>query len=133
MKNRWRAGCLAVEETKGLLGGDGLVVALTAITEPMKRLEKDVLNGAENWVSRLSSVRSGRLVGIAGSHRFGVYETDSGFGRPNKVELVSIDRTGAIYISDTKNGGGGLDVGLVLKKHYMDAFASLFAKGLKGH
>ncbi|XP_024179124.1 anthocyanin 5-aromatic acyltransferase [Rosa chinensis] len=127
-------GCLVVAETKGLLGEDGLVVALSAISEALRNFEKKgILNGAENWVSILSSVRIGRLVGIAGSHQFGAYETDFGWGSPSKVEVVSIDRTGAISLTDSKNGGGGVDVGLVLKKHHMDAFASLFAKGLKNH
>ncbi|KAL6143453.1 hypothetical protein ACLB2K_054148 [Fragaria x ananassa] len=116
-----------------MLGGEGVVVALTAITEGMNRLGKGALNGAENWVSRRSRGRSGRVLTMAGSPRFGVYETDFGFGRPNNVDLVSIDRTGAVYISDAKIGGGGVDVALVLKKHCMDAFASLFAEGLKGH
>ncbi|KAL6143605.1 hypothetical protein ACLB2K_054300 [Fragaria x ananassa] len=127
-------GCLVVAKTKGLLGEDGLVVALRAISEALRNLEKEgILNGAENWVSRLSSLRSGRLVGIAGSHRFGMYETDFGWGSPCKVEIVSIDRTSAISFTENKNGGGGVNVGLVLKKHCMDAFASLFAKDLKNH
>ncbi|XP_062029554.1 phenolic glucoside malonyltransferase 2-like [Rosa rugosa] len=127
-------GCLVVAETKDLLGEDGLIVALSAISEALRNFEKKgILNGAEHWVSILSSVRTGRLVGIAGSHQFGAYETDFGWGSPSKVEVVSIDRTGAISLTDSKNGGGGVDVGLVLKKHHMDAFASLFAKGLKNH
>ena len=125
-------GCLAVAVTKNLVGEDGMVVALTAITEAMKSLEKNgVLYGAENSVSRLSNVRNTHgVISIAGSHRYGVYKTDFGWGTPNKVELVSIDRTGAISFSDARNGGGSLDVGLVLKKRYMDAFATQFAKGI---
>ncbi|XP_050380897.1 phenolic glucoside malonyltransferase 2-like [Argentina anserina] len=127
-------GCLVVAKTKGLLGEDGLVVALSAISETLRNLvKKGLLNEAESWVSRLSSLRSGRLVGIAGSHQFGMYEISFGWGSPSKVEFVSIDRTGAISMTDSKNGGGGVDVGLVLKKQYMDAFASLFVKGLIPH
>ena len=79
----------------------------------------------------MSSVRSGRVTAIAGSHRLGVYDTDFGWGTPIKVELVSIDRTGAISLSDTDNGDGGVDVGLVLQKHYIKVFASHFAKSLE--
>nr|WOJ45858.1 malonyltransferase 3 [Fragaria x ananassa] len=125
------AGRLAIAETKGLLGEDGLVVAVNAIIEAIKSLDYGVLNGAENWVSRLCTVLSDRVASVAGSHRFGVYETDFGWGIPKKVDLVSIDRTGAISLSDTNNGDRGLDVGLVLQKHYIDVFASQFAKGLE--
>ncbi|KAK9924924.1 hypothetical protein M0R45_033265 [Rubus argutus] len=125
------AGRLAVAETKGILGEDGLVVAANAISEAIKSLDDGVLNGAESWVSRMCTVLSDRVASIAGSHRFGVYETDFGWGIPNKVDLVSIDRTGAISLSDTDNGDGGVDVGLVLQKNYIKVFASLFAKGLE--
>ncbi|KAI5340803.1 hypothetical protein L3X38_020077 [Prunus dulcis] len=126
------AGCIPVAETKGLLGEDGLVVAVNAISEAIERLKKGVLDGAENWVSRLFGVRSDeRILSIAGSNRFGNYDTDFGWGRPKKFEIVSIDRTRAISLSDSKTGAGAIEVGLALDKHDMHVFASLFAKGLR--
>ncbi|BFG26536.1 hypothetical protein CerSpe_128100 [Prunus speciosa] len=128
------AGRGVVAETKGLLGEDGLFVALNAISESIKCLDKTFLDGAETWVSRMLNAlqTTDRVHSIAGSHTFGIYEaTDFGWGRPTKIDFVSIDRTGAISFSDSKNGAGGVEVGLVLKKHYMEAFASLFARGLE--
>ncbi|XP_008348092.2 phenolic glucoside malonyltransferase 1-like [Malus sylvestris] len=125
------AGCVPVVETKGLFGEDGLVVAVYAIREAIRKLEKGVLDGAENWVSRVVTVTSGRMISIAGSHRFRVYDTDFGWGRPKKVEIVSIDRNRAISFSDPKSDAGVVDVGLVLEKHHMEVFASLFYKDLK--
>ncbi|KAK9924925.1 hypothetical protein M0R45_033266 [Rubus argutus] len=125
-------GCSAVAETKALLGKDGLVVAISAIDEAIKRVDADgVLNGAENWVSTLCTVLRDRVISIAGSCGFGVYETDFGWGKPKKVDLVSIDGVGSISLSDTKNDDGGFEVGLVLGKHCMETFSSLFAKGLE--
>ncbi|VVA32537.1 PREDICTED: phenolic glucoside malonyltransferase [Prunus dulcis] len=127
-----KARCIPVAETKGLLGEDGLVVAVNAISEAIERLKKGVLDGAENWVSRLFGVRSDeRILSIAGSNRFGNYDTDFGWGRPKKFEIVSIDRTRAISLSDSKTGAGAIEVGLALDKHDMHVFASLFAKGLR--
>ncbi|KAM5581193.1 phenolic glucoside malonyltransferase 2 [Rosa sericea] len=121
-------GRVAVAETKGLLGEDGLVVAVNAITEAVRSLEKGVLDGAENWVSKfLNFSLYDRIYSIAGSHRFEVYDTDFGWGRPKRVEVISIDKTGAISLSDSKNGGGGVEVGLVLRKQYMEVFDALFA------
>ncbi|KAL6136635.1 hypothetical protein ACLB2K_061930 [Fragaria x ananassa] len=121
-------GRVAVAETKGLLSEDGLVVAVNAITEALRSLEKGVLDGAEDWVSKFVDFSLyDRIYSIAGSHRLEVYDTDFGWGRPKRVEVISIDRTGAISLLDSKNGGGGVEVSLVLKKHYMEAFDALFA------
>lgn len=124
-------GRVAVAETKGLLGEDGLLVALSAITDALKSLdEKGMLNGAESWVSNFIDMSLfDRVFSVAGSPRFEVYEIDFGWGRPKRTAVVSIDRTGAISLSDSKNGGGAVEVGLVMKKEYMEAFVSLFAEG----
>ncbi|XP_048434625.1 phenolic glucoside malonyltransferase 1-like [Pyrus x bretschneideri] len=127
-------GRKAVAETNRLLGEDGLIVAVSAISEAIKSLDEGVLKGAENRVSGLySGVRSKDRTkfSVAGSHQFKIYGTDFGWGRPRKTDVVSIDRTGAISLADSKNCGGGVEIGLVLKKHHMDVFASLFAKGLE--
>ncbi|XP_050379970.1 phenolic glucoside malonyltransferase 2-like [Argentina anserina] len=121
-------GRVTVAETKGLLGRDGFVVAVRAIAEAVRSLEKGVLNGAENWVSKfLDFSVYDRIYSIAGSHRFEIYDTDFGWGKPKRYEVIFIDKTRAISLSDCKNGCGGVEVGLVLKKECMKAFDSLFA------
>ncbi|GAU19868.1 hypothetical protein TSUD_170940 [Trifolium subterraneum] len=70
------------------------------------------------------------IIGVAGSNRFGVYEIDFGWGRPEKVEIVSVDRGLTIGLAESKNGKGGIEVGLVLNKHAMDIFSTLFLEGL---
>ncbi|KAL6129944.1 hypothetical protein ACLB2K_068326 [Fragaria x ananassa] len=129
-------GVLAFAEAKEVLGEDGLVVAVTAISEAIKGLDKNgVLKGADEvYVSKFKDYLGvDGVYSTAGSHRFQIYDTDFGWGTPTKVEVVSIDRTGAFSVSDSKNGGGGVEVGVVLKKHVMEAFASLFAKGFGKH
>nr|XP_017181240.2 phenolic glucoside malonyltransferase 1-like [Malus domestica] len=123
----------AVAETKAVLGEDGLIVAINAISEAIKRLDTDgVLGGLENLLPLMysTSIDHESLLSIAGSPRFEIYGTDFGWGRPKKVEVISIEKTGAISLSESKYGGGGVEVGLVLKKHHMEAFSSLLAKGL---
>ncbi|CAL2250027.1 unnamed protein product [Prunus armeniaca] len=127
------AGRAVVAERKGLLGEDGLVLAVNAITEVIKGLDKGLLNGAENWISTLYRDMQStdvRVLTIVGSNRFQLYDTDFGWGRPKRTEVASIDKSGPISLSDSKNGGGGVEIGLVLKKQYMDAFAALLAKDL---
>lgn len=46
------------------------------------------------------------------------------------MEFTTIDRVGAISMTESKDGSGG-EVGLVLNKHEMEIFDSLFVNGLK--
>ncbi|BFG26530.1 hypothetical protein CerSpe_128030 [Prunus speciosa] len=128
-------GRAVVADRKGLLGDDGLTVAVNEISEAIKSVDSDgILNGAETWVPKLYSVvrSEERFMGVAGSPRFGIYDTDFGWGRPSKVEVVSIEETGAMSLAESRDGiAGDVEVGLVLEKHHMQAFASLFAKGLQ--
>ena len=71
-----------------------------------------------------------RIIGVAGSPRFEAYSNDFGWGRPKKVEMASIDRTGAFCLSDSKNGDG-VEVSFVSNKRAMETFAYLFANGLR--
>ncbi|PON46197.1 Transferase [Parasponia andersonii] len=130
----------AFVETEGLLGEEGLSFGIKAISKAIKSLDDGVLNRAEILASIIigakaktvvseTETRSGS-VSFAGSPRFEVYGIDFGWGRPRKVEMTSVDRTGAICISDSRNGNGGVEIGLVLKLHEMEAFASEFSKGL---
>lgn len=124
-------------ETEGLLGEDGLVVAAEAIGRAIGRLDSDgVLGGLENRVSKMCGIQSAperrkRVIGVAGSHRFELNGTDFGWGRARKVELTSIDGTGAIWLCESRHGCGGVGVGLVLEKRQMEDFADLFSKGLE--
>lgn len=125
------ASKVAVAETRDVLGKEGFVVAVNAIGEAIKSLDNigQLFDGAEKWVSGMSSLPPFRVYSISWSPRFEVYGTDFGWGRPRKVDVTSIDRTGAISVKDCRHGGG-VEIELVLKKHHMDAFASLFAQGI---
>jgi len=49
-------------------------------------------------------------------------------GKPSNVEFTTIARTGAFSIMESKDEGGGVEVGLVLKEHEMKLFGSLFTR-----
>ncbi|KAJ6684011.1 hypothetical protein OIU85_007682 [Salix viminalis] len=88
-------------------------------------------NGYLRAVERLSEFIRGLENG--GQLDFQVYGTDFGWGKPEKVETTSIDRTGAISMAESKDGKGGVEIGLVLEKNEMEKFTSLFVDGLKNH
>lgn len=73
-----------------------------------------------------------QLITVAGSPTLKFYDSDFGLGRLKKVDIVSIDRTGAISMFESSDGKGGVQVGLTLEKHQMKNFTFLFSEGLKG-
>ncbi|KAJ7963746.1 Phenolic glucoside malonyltransferase [Quillaja saponaria] len=118
-------------ETKGLLEEDGLIVAVQVLTEAVRSLGYEwLLNKAKSWLSP-SFCQADRKTDIAVASQVESYSVDFGWGRPKKVEMTSIDKTGAFSLWDSRKGDGGFEVNVVLKKHEMEAFASLFVEGLR--
>ncbi|CAK8540744.1 unnamed protein product [Lathyrus sativus] len=112
---------------------DGVLLVAKCIHEKIMMIdEKGVLEGAKDCINKFISLeREGfEVMGVAGSNRFGVYEIDFGWGRPEKVEIVSIDRGLTIGLAESKDGNGGIEVGVVLKKDVMDIFSNLFLEEL---
>ncbi|KAL5080342.1 hypothetical protein RYX36_008763 [Vicia faba] len=128
--------CIAVQkielETKKLIEKDGFLSALEGIDEGLNKVKNGVLDGAENWLQViLNPKESFKLYSTAGSPRFDVYDIDFGFGKPKKVDMASTDKTGAFSLSESKNHNGGIEIGLALDKHEMEAFSTLFVQGLE--
>ncbi|XP_047331191.1 malonyl-CoA:anthocyanidin 5-O-glucoside-6''-O-malonyltransferase-like [Impatiens glandulifera] len=115
-----------------LEGGDGLVTAAAAIKEAVGSLPQGVLKGAENWLSEAASTFAGqKTYGIGGSPWFELYGADFGWGRPVKVEMVSIDKAGAFSLCEARDDQGGIEIGIVFNKHKIEAFKSIFREGLQ--
>ncbi|XXG87572.1 hypothetical protein AAC387_Pa11g2227 [Persea americana] len=123
-------GSIATAKSSDLGGEEGLLVATEAIRKEIAEMGEGVLKDAETWIPRSSALVKERVVSVAGSPKFRVYDTDFGWGRPRKVEIVSIEGTGAISLAESRNGDGGIEVGLALLKPEMDRFASAFEEGL---
>ncbi|KAJ7000633.1 hypothetical protein NC653_011173 [Populus alba x Populus x berolinensis] len=122
-------------DSESLLEENGFMHVAEMLSELIKNLEKGVLDGAKETAASFMKEAAGgaALLGVAGSNRFEVYGTDFGWGKPEKVEITSIDRTGAISLAESKDGNGGVEIGFVLEKHEMEKFTSLFVDGLKNH
>ncbi|KAL5992240.1 hypothetical protein ACLOJK_013156 [Asimina triloba] len=116
-----------------LTAEDGIRRASEAIGKSIEALGGGVLIGAENWItSWASAIADGdRCLGVAGSPKFRVYETDFGFGKPTKVEIISIAETGAISLAESRDEEGGIEVGIALPLDEMEKFTSLFEEGFK--
>uniref|UniRef100_A0A0D9VG16 Anthocyanin 5-aromatic acyltransferase n=1 Tax=Leersia perrieri TaxID=77586 RepID=A0A0D9VG16_9ORYZ len=67
---------------------------------------------------------------VAGSPRFRVYDVDFGFGRPAKVEVVSVSRTSAMSVAEDRSGEGGVEVGIALPPERMERFTRCLADAI---
>ncbi|KAF8009769.1 hypothetical protein BT93_J0687 [Corymbia citriodora subsp. variegata] len=115
-----------------LVGEDGIVVAANALGSTVKRLDKDLFAEAERWISDWRAFSESELhVTVAGSPKVDLYDTDFGWGRPRKIEDISIDKSRAISLHESRDVNGGIEVGVALPKPKMDAFTSLYTADLK--
>ncbi|CAN0880630.1 Phenolic glucoside malonyltransferase 2 [Linum grandiflorum] len=107
--------------------GGGTAYAAGEIIERLKGMEKGVMVGAKERLAEfLFRDEFEFAIGVAGSPRLGMYGGDFGYGRAAKVEITSTARTGAISMTECKDGSGGVEVGVVLKEEEMDAFCVVF-------
>ncbi|KAI3440698.1 uncharacterized protein J3R85_003136 [Psidium guajava] len=126
--------CLGIyflsEKRSTLLGESGISHAARAIGRRVQEVDEGGgLRGAERWIKDWNVFDNGDLVTVAGSPRLRVYDTDFGWGRPRKSHVVQIDMSGAIALAESRNGDGGVEVGLALTKLCMEKFVRLFEKG----
>ncbi|KAL0405736.1 UNVERIFIED_CONTAM: Coumaroyl-CoA:anthocyanidin 3-O-glucoside-6''-O-coumaroyltransferase 2 [Sesamum latifolium] len=116
---------------KELMGENGVVYAAKAIGDTIKKLNGDMLGGAKNWISEWKVIHESELhVMVTGSPKLDVYGLDFGWGRPVKIEEVSIDTTGAISLCEGRQVVGAIEIGLALPRSKMDVFSTLFIKGM---
>lgn len=115
-----------------LLGEDGIIVAANSLGNTIKMLDRAMFEGAEKWISDWEVLLGSDLhVMVCGSPKVDLYKTDFGWGRPKKIEEISIEKTKAISLSESRDFEGGIEVGLALPKLQMDSFSFVFNQGLK--
>ncbi|KAL6636454.1 hypothetical protein ACP70R_024026 [Stipagrostis hirtigluma subsp. patula] len=122
----------APEEEVAAAGAGGLFAACAAVAAAV---EEEVGEGAQDrWdgcVERVKEAVANGTLSVAGSPRFRVYGVDFGFGPPAKVDIVSVAKTGAISVAESRGGGGGgMEVGISLPASGMRRFQECFADGV---
>ncbi|VAH94883.1 unnamed protein product [Triticum turgidum subsp. durum] len=109
-------------------GAGGLFVACTALAAAIDEAVRGI-RSPETIALWLDKFREAAMAGmwtVAGSPRFRVYEVDFGFGRPAKVEIVSVARTGAMAVAEGRSSAGGIEVGISLPAAGMQRFQKCF-------
>ncbi|KAF6149282.1 hypothetical protein GIB67_026138 [Kingdonia uniflora] len=121
-------GCVTSINKNVLVGEDGIVIAAKMIGKAIQTTCNRVLDGAENLLDNFSSLASERLLGISGSPKLGLYDSNFGWGTPKKFEMISAyDDYGMTTLSECGDKADrGMEISVTLKKLEMDAFASIF-------
>uniref|UniRef100_A0A1J3HDM3 Phenolic glucoside malonyltransferase 1 n=2 Tax=Noccaea caerulescens TaxID=107243 RepID=A0A1J3HDM3_NOCCA len=109
---------------------DGFLAAARFVSDSVEELDETVAWKLPKVLKDSASPFGSKLLTVAGSTRFGVYGLDFGWGRPEKVEIVSIDQ-GSISMAESRDGSGGVEIGFSLKKYEIDVLIDLLRDGLK--
>ncbi|KAJ6707449.1 5-AROMATIC ACYLTRANSFERASE putative-RELATED [Salix viminalis] len=123
--------CDVLVEAEHLLEENGVVYVAKRLNEMIKGLEDGVLEMAKEKVPFMDVEPGVRVILVTGSSRYGMYGADFGWGRPMNVETTTIDVGESFSMMESRDESGGVEIGLVLKKHEMEMFDSLFVHGLK--
>ncbi|KFK41334.1 hypothetical protein AALP_AA2G116700 [Arabis alpina] len=114
-------------------GEKGLVTTVELINNLVKSLSSPGIIETlpqRNTTIKDSIGRSSQLGMVSGSNRFQVYEMDFGWGRPVKVDVITI-RGEVISMAETRDESGGVEIGMCMKKTDMDIVFSFFNNGLQ--
>ncbi|KAK7381162.1 hypothetical protein VNO78_33688 [Psophocarpus tetragonolobus] len=127
------ASCIASLKKSTLIEENGIVEAVIAVGRKVSEFELDAMKVVQSIMSNFKelSESGNRGVTIAGSPKIGAYETDFGWGKPKKIEVLHIEDSGSISLSDGRDEEGGVEVGLVLGRDQMRKFSTILEKYLR--
>lgn len=77
--------------------------------------------------------KHGRLVMVSGSPKFRVYETDFGWGKPKKFEIVHFRACEFFSFIENREDDGAVDIGVVVARDKLDHFNTVFDHSLNIH
>ncbi|XP_074586483.1 phenolic glucoside malonyltransferase 1-like [Curcuma longa] len=110
---------------------NGVVEAARLIGKVVETFKENPLKDVKEWSEGFKILRESDFLTVAGSPMFKVYNLDFGWGRPKKVEITSIAKTGAMAVAESRKEEGGVEIGLVRPILEMQLFEKHFYDGLK--
>jgi len=122
--------CHATEKRKDMKGGDGYVNGVKVIERAINEMKNEPFKDMGEWRDKFKKMYElGSVLLVIGSPKFNVYDTDFGFGKPIKVEMVHSFE--CMSIAESGDREGGLEVGLVFKSEDFEYFSSINEQGLQ--
>ncbi len=124
-------GAVVTVKRDELACDEGFLNAVEIIRDEIRKRftsQESIFEEVETWLAPGGHVA--KVLGVAGSPKFNIYDTNFGWGKPVKCEAVSIDYSGSVSINVSKETEEDLEIGLSLPKNEMDVFVTIFDKGL---
>ncbi|XP_045805204.1 malonyl-coenzyme A:anthocyanin 3-O-glucoside-6''-O-malonyltransferase-like [Trifolium pratense] len=122
--------CHATVKRKDMKGEDGFVKAVKVIERAISEMKNEPFKNVEEWRDTFKNMfEFGSVLLVTGSPKFNVYETDFGFGKPVKVEMMHSFK--CMSIAESGDRDGGIEVGLVFKSGEFEYFCSVIEQGLE--
>ncbi|KAM0851876.1 hypothetical protein ACQ4PT_052130 [Festuca glaucescens] len=104
---------------------DGPAMALLAIQEAVAEVKRDPLADRARWCTKFAAIPPGRAVILVGSPWFPAYGVDFGFGRPARVELVSMNHDGEMALVAGREPGS-VQASVAIAADKMPTFRGMF-------
>ncbi|KAI0493572.1 hypothetical protein KFK09_023691 [Dendrobium nobile] len=116
-----------------LVGNDGFEVAAMEIGKNIDGLQgREVGELVEATLNKFPEIKGRQTITVSGSPKLRAYDVDFGWGRPVKVDIISIIETGAISFAESRDEEGGIEIALVLSEEEMHKFEMNFATSFLG-
>ncbi|KAI7741146.1 hypothetical protein M8C21_033813, partial [Ambrosia artemisiifolia] len=127
-------GCMAMENAKNLTGKEGFVTGAKLLGESLHKTLKDndgVFEDIESFGDLFTDGIPTTMIGVAGTPKLKFYDMDFGWGKPKKIETVSIDYTGSISMNASREKNEDIEIGVCLPSSEMQSFVRIFEDGLE--
>ena len=121
--------CHATVKRKDMKREDGFVNAVKVIERAISEMKNEPFKDVGEWRDTFKKMYLGSVLLVTGSPKFNVYETDFGFGKAVKVEMVHSFK--CMSIAESGDREGGLEVGLVFKSGEFEYFCAVIEQGLE--
>ncbi|CAL9224287.1 unnamed protein product [Arabidopsis halleri] len=116
---------------KTFMGEEGLLAAVTMVSDSIEEWDESLAWKIPDFLAFATLPPGTQIILASGSTRFGVYGLDFGWGKPDKVVIVSISQGNGISMADSRDQNGGVEIGFSLKKQEMDTLIDLLQYELK--
>nr|XP_043614072.1 malonyl-coenzyme A:anthocyanin 3-O-glucoside-6''-O-malonyltransferase-like [Erigeron canadensis] len=127
-------GCMTIEKTTLLTGKEGFITAAKVLGENLHKTLTDndgILKDITFYGELFKNGMPTTMIGVAGTPKLKFYDMDFGWGKPKKVETISIDYNGSISMNSCKESNEDLEIGVCLSTNEMAVFVRIFDEALE--
>ncbi|OMP08980.1 hypothetical protein COLO4_05929 [Corchorus olitorius] len=87
----------------------GFGFAVEMVNDLVRQVKNGILKGAEEKFVEAHRENS-QIISVAGSPKLNFYGCDFGWGKAKKVEILSIVGSGAVSMTESRDGSGGVEI-----------------------